>query len=662
MSLVFLGLAIAALWINLWGAALAAQRWIADYPVARVTGVIAAGLICFFLEHFAGWGPRPPLLPFTTAASVWLIWRGRSVLRENWMTEAQFGGGFLYCLAWRYAFPDIDDSGERMPNLAMIEGYMRGTRLPAPDVWLAPYRQNFYYSFQHYGASFLGRMVDLTPGVSYHLAYCTLAGFITVLSCTCIARFCSWSPGRWVGALSLLLGGSGAAVAAHVLLRHPGMFESLRFLGGSVAHGTPSALGRDASSLMATVGVNPSDLPMEPVSYVLINGDYHPTLMGYVLLALATTLIASLGGEADARRRVIYHALLGATVPLALISDAWVFPLQFVLVGGWFVYRAVSGDRGYLVPGLVGAGAAIALEYPYLIEFMQQAYSNNVPFHLTVSTNPTPWLGWIMTFWPVAAIMLLSLFNRDRRSLTIFLVSIWSVELLLSEWVYAHDEYSRDWMRFNTALKWWPWVYAGIVLTLGARNLGSSSRWCRIGTLSLLIPTLAFAYDIGVQFETADKGSMGKLDGNAWITDSAVRDMITELGSRPDGVCLESGLAFANTESPATTLFGGKLSLLGWPWHETAWRGPSHEIRERQDQIDAFYKGTIQDPLKWLLQNNVTYVLWLPRDAQYKFRSIFDRIKSRYFWHPLYADDPDRLIGFWEQTEVTPDAVLANHD
>ena len=41
MSLVFLGLAIAALWINLLGAGLAARRFVGDYPVARVTGVLA---------------------------------------------------------------------------------------------------------------------------------------------------------------------------------------------------------------------------------------------------------------------------------------------------------------------------------------------------------------------------------------------------------------------------------------------------------------------------------------------------------------------------------------------------------------------------------------------------------------------------------------------
>ena len=90
----------------------------------------------------------------------------------------------------------------------------------------------------------------------------------------------------------------------------------------------------------------------------------------------------------------------------------------------------------------------------------------------------------------------------------------------------------------------------------------------------------------------------GRLAGSAWIErDPVIRDMIIELKTRPDGVTLESGLVLANTESPAIALFSGKQSLLGWPWHETTWRGPFIEIRERQTQIGAFYEGTLPDPL-----------------------------------------------------------------
>jgi hypothetical protein len=191
MSLVFLSLVLAALWINLVGAGLAASAIVGDYVIARFAGLVAACLLGFFLEHFAGWGPHPPLLPLTTGLSLLLIWRRRATLRANWPHEALFGAGFLYCFAWRYTFPDIDFTGEKMPNLAMIGAYMRGTRLPAPDLWLPPFRLNFYYSFQHYGASLLGRLLDVGPGVSYHLAYCTLVGMIVVLTASTVSRFCA---------------------------------------------------------------------------------------------------------------------------------------------------------------------------------------------------------------------------------------------------------------------------------------------------------------------------------------------------------------------------------------------------------------------------------------------------------------------------------------
>jgi uncharacterized membrane protein len=654
MSLLFLSLAIAALWINLVGAGLVAWKFLPDYAVARVAGLLAFCLCSFFLEHLAGWGPRPPLLPFTTAISIWLIWRNRSVVRGHWKAEALFAAGFFYCLAWRYTFPDIDFTGEKMPNLAMIEGYMRGTRLPPPDVWFPPYRLNFYYSFQHYGASLMGRLLGIGPGVSYHLAYCTLVGFIALLSGSCFGRLCSWPLGRWVGILSLLLGGSGAVVAAHAILNHAFMMDSVRFVGGTIVHGEVNALGARLATWTTTPGVDPRDLPMEPMSYVAVNGDYHPPLMGFVLLAFATTLIAAQMTGATGRRRSLNHALLAATVPIALISNAWIFPLLGMLVGGWFIYRAVCRDEGYLVPAIAGFAVAVFLEYPYLVEFTHQTIGGNAAIVLTEPENRTPWLGWCLTFWPVLGIMVLSLFNRERRSLTYFLLVIWGAELALTELFYNHDVYGGVWSRFNTTLKWWPWVYAGIILTLGAMNLGSRSAICRFGTLLMLVPTLLFAVDIGVEFGRVKKGSAGKLEGSGWIKDPVLMDIITELGSRPDGIALESEIAMQNTESPSVSLFAGKMSLMGWPWHETTWRGPFLEIRERLAQNAEFYSGKIADPLNWLLHNNVRYVLWLPRDngdGNARFRPLLEQIKSRYFWHRMYGDSDTLAVGYWERVD-----------
>jgi uncharacterized membrane protein len=653
MSLVFLGLAVASLWINLLGAGLVGRRIVDDFAIARVVGVIAVCLVSFFLEHLAGWGPHPPLLPLTTAFSVWLIWRDRRVVMRNWETEVLFAAGFAYCFLWRYAAPDIDDTGEKMPNLMMIEAYMRGTKLPAPDVWLPPFRANFYYSFQHYCASLLGRLLGVGPGVSYHLAYCALVGFIAVLMGSCVARLCDWRPGRVACLLALFVGGSGSVVAAHLLLVHPGMLSCVRFLGGAIEHDPPTWLGSRVIPWMMAPRIPARDLPMEPMSYVLITGDYHPPLAGYLLLALASTLIAAQATGAVGGRRWMNHALLAATVPLALISDAWVFPLLFILVGGWFAYRLVSLEQGFLIPALAGLAVATVLEYPYLIEFTQQAIMGNAAMGLTQPEDRTPWLGWCLTFWPVAGILLLGLFGREQRPLAVFLIVVWTLELAATELLYNHDVYGGIWSRFNSTLKWWGWVYAGIILTLGAKNLGSGSRLCRYGTAVLLLPCLVFAADLHHHYNfIARAGSTGALAGSGWLNrDPIIRDMIIVLATKPDGIALESGIKMENTESPAIPLFAGKQSLLGWPWHETTWRGDLAEIRERLAQINDFYGGKLPDPLNWLLHNNVRYVIWLPRDCvdgDSRFGPLNDRIKSRYFWHELYQEKDQFMVGFWE--------------
>jgi hypothetical protein len=659
MSLMFLSLAIAGLWINLLGAGLAARRFIGDYAVARATAILAICLVCFCLEHFGGWGPHLPLLPFTSALSIWLIWRNRWVIRENWGMEALFGIGFFYCLAWRYTFPDIDFSEDKMPNFGLIESYMRGTRLPPPDLWLSPFRANCYYSFQHYGAALLGRLLGVGPGVSYHLAFCTLVGFLTLLMGSCIARFCTWPVGRWAAMLSLLLGGSGIAVFVHFLVKEPYSIDIVRFLGGSIVHNKLSPLGSTFAEMMTTKGVEPRDLPMEPLSYFLTKGDYHPPLAGFLLLGYAAALIAALEGGATGRPRAVLHALLAATVPIALISNAWILPLQVLLAGGWFAFCLVRRERGALWAGFVGAALATALEFPFLLQFTQQAIGGNASIGFTGSADHTPWLGWLLTFWPVLGIVVLAAFNRERRSLALFFVVIWSVALVATEFLYNHDIYGGPWARFNSTLKWWQWVYAGIIVTLGPINLGVRSKLCRYGTLALLLPTLSFAYDLETQFsnsykESVKKGadsSIGHLSGAMWIErDPVIRDMIVELQSRPDGITLESGLRMENTESPAVTLFSDKQSFLGWPWLEEAWRGPFLEVNQRFLEINSFYDGTMDEPLQWLLHNNVKYILWLPRDnsdLNARFLPLWNKIKSRYYWHHMYGNDTDFAIGFW---------------
>jgi len=53
----------------------------------------------------------------------------------------------------------------------------------------------------------------------------------------------------------------------------------------------------------------------------------------------------------------------------------------------------------------------------------------------------------------------------------------------------------------------------------------------------------------------------------------------------------------------------------------------------------------------------VKYIIWLPRDnvdLNSRFQPMFDKIKSRYYWHRMYGNDKDFAIGFWERMDTPP--------
>ena len=121
------------------------------------SGIVAAGQSRFPAPRDHPVFPRPfhririarvAVALFTTAASIFGIVRERRIFVSNWRIEAVFSGAFAYALAWRYAFPDIDASSEKMTDLTFIANYMDGARLPPVDRWLPPFRFDMYYALR----------------------------------------------------------------------------------------------------------------------------------------------------------------------------------------------------------------------------------------------------------------------------------------------------------------------------------------------------------------------------------------------------------------------------------------------------------------------------------------------------------------------------------
>jgi uncharacterized membrane protein len=659
MTPLFLLISIGLIWANLVGLGLVGYYLTRDYAVSRVGSLLAFCLLLFFLEHFHGLGPRLWFLPFSTALSACLIWREREVVGRNWGFEAAFGVGLLYCLVWRYTYPSIGLFEEDFPDLVFIHDYIVGAQLPPTDRWMPPFKADFYYSFQFYCAALLGRWFRLGPGISYQLTYCVMSGMITGAVYAAVRRLCAWRPASWVVTGALLLGGCGLGLVIHLAMKsYLQPLEMVRYLGMVWDPKYRTAFGKLLDGMMYTPGVNPIELPVEPLSYIIVKGEFHPPLMGFVILSFSLLVIAALEGERTPGQRRVLHALLAATIPLSLIGNTWVFPLQTALVAGWFIYRAVSGERDHWLAGLFGAGAASALAYPFLVGFLQQPAAHTTALRLTRAGQHATPVEWLSVFWPLVLLMALAFWNREKRGLSLFFVCLWAVLLAATEIFYNHDINGGTWERFNSSLKWWGWIYAAGVLSLGSLNLGSRSRFCRYASLVVILLPCVQVYDYARQFVETPKESVGKLDGSDWLTrDFALRDIVSALQALPDGVCIDSNNSFANTDATALAIFANKQAFMGWPVQEGIWREFRTEVRDRVSQVNAFYGGKIDDPLGWLLANNVRYVLWLQKDnddLNARFLPLWAKIKSRYAWHHFAGNDGNWAVGFWERVDPPP--------
>ncbi|MDD5249057.1 MAG: DUF2298 domain-containing protein [Rhodocyclaceae bacterium] len=661
MNLIFLALSSLLILLNIAGLGLLLRRLTPHHALAKAVAVVGACLLLFFVEHFVGLGRLYGGWPATTAAAAFACWRQRALLRQHWRAELAFGLAFAYAFAWRFLFPNIDPSSERLTDLYFIANYLPGERLPPLDHWLPPYRFDFYYAFQHYAAALLGRLFGLDSGTTYNFAFCVTVGLIVSTAWFAVGQFCRRRAARLLVLFAFVLGSTGVAPLVHFLFAAapaaatasgeppPGlditMWRSTRFVGSADAD-INTAFGRALfPAREATATRVPLDLPLETFSYLVFLGDYHPPLGSFLLLVIALSCIGVL--EHQPADRFAQAALVG-TVPLMLITNAWVFPLQAALVLGWLAYRGwrrLAPDWKAL--GIAGA-TGFALCYPALTGLAAQSLSPAI--RLVPAAAHTPWRGFLALHWPLLGLLLLSQLQRATRKPALVLCLLWGGLLLLSELVYVDDIYGGQYERFNTVLKWWGWIYAGALLTLGAINGGGDSRLARYGSALVMLLVGAYSIDAARLWWWQPKPAIGQFQGHGWLTANAAnRDMLNYLAAAAPGIVLDRNDKGSYSRSSAFALFAGKPALLGWADHEWLWRGSPAHVRLLADEVSAFYSGSLPDSLAWLLQHDVRYVVWQAEDNQFApaaFSAIAQQIGSRYGWQPFQVTG-DYRIGLW---------------
>ena len=668
MTQIFLLVSVALLWLHLASLTLVVGRWL-PFPLARAAGVLGITLVMCLIEHGIGLGRLGWAWPLTTLVAFAIVYRHREVLRTHEFIAAEkvliiaVGSG----LAWKWVFPTIYPTNERYTDFYFMLNYFPGDRLPPLDIWFPPLKFNFYYSFQHYGAALMGRLFDWEPGVTYNIAFSLLMGLSVTLAWYFIGLFLTRTWAKWVLLAALVSGGSGIS-AFYPLLNDGGsrkideiagdmLFANERFIG-FFDQKVNTDIGRKlfprlTNTEKPTPNFEPRIVAMENFGAQVSISDYHPPVGGFLLLFLGLASLAWVEVPTQGidtrplREKRFGQFLFALTVPVVLITNAWVFPLALLMLLTWLGWRIWQRDPPEWVAVMSGLLGGLLLIYPFLNGLAAEALNTSI--RLVQSQDHTPPWRFVAYFWPLLVLTILSLFERKARPLALFFALIFGLATILGEFVYVDDHGADVLRRYNTTAKWYGWTWTGALLACGTVTLNSQTRWIRaisatslLATASLLLPLVAYVWYV-------PKYDIGIFNGMpAEMRNPAVRQMIRYLSQSPRGLVCESASAPGYTSQTMIAMFSGQVAMQGWPVLIGNWRGQPPGMWENYEQTKKFYAGELLEPLSWLRRNNVRYVAWGARDDDtYGTWDKTDRaISSLYNWRP-FSNEPGKRVGVW---------------
>jgi hypothetical protein len=667
MYLIYLASTLFFIWISVAGVTLISHRYLSDIAIARSMGLILTALVLFFIEHFVGLGKLNWMLPITVMFGVFMIWfHNKSISKEFWQSELVFALAFLYGFFWRYSYPGISPSSEKITDLFFISNYYPGEILPPIDNWNPPHLFDYYYAFQHYAAALLGRVFNLDIGVCYNLSFALLAALPLTLAWSISGYYIKKKALRILLVCTLALGGTGFSPILHMATQSPdapdteskrawtqyehamenysrqNIITSARFIGGEF----DKKINIDSQDNISAKSKEVMVLPSENFGYQFFLGDYHPTLGGFLILLLAFALIVH--SEKDCNSR-LSQALLALCLPVMLITNTWTFPLLIILVCIWIAFRVIYRQPIDWLALFVGGVIGTFLIYPFLNGFT--ANSLPTPIEFVTKDMHTPISRFLGMHWPILLLLCLGVFEKRYRRLSITLSTTWMLMLVISEFVYINDPTAAQYERTNTVMKWWGWIQTGVVVSLGVVCLGSSRKWIRWSTVVIFLVINVVVLDLARYWHYSGRNYQGRLAGHDWFTQNATNRMMFEyLREAPKGILLESVINNAYSNTSVYGIFNDKPVLLGWPSHLNTWHGSVPRIWILKSEIEQFYHGEMENSLNWLAANKVDYIVFGPHDNDNNFDKINENIKMSYLWQE-YNHSRQRHIGLWVKAQ-----------
>jgi YYY domain-containing protein len=236
---------------------------------------------------------------------------------------------------------------------------------------------------------------------------------------------------------------------------------------------------------------------------------------------------------------------------------------------------------------------------------------------------------------------------QDRSSIShifvLLLILLGTLLVLGPEFFFLRDQFGY---RINTIFKfyyqaWILWSVAGAFGTVvllkelrGLKGILFDAGLVLVLGASLVYPVLS----LSTKTNGFDPPQGFTLDGTAYFEQQSPDDMagIRWLSSAPPGVVAEAvGGSYSEYARIATQ--SGQPTVLGWPGHESQWRGGAEEMGSRQSDIERLYQTSDWNDAQEILRKyNIRYVYIgsLERSTYRVNGTKFER-----FLTPAFEDD-----------------------
>ncbi len=204
---------------------------------------------------------------------------------------------------------------------------------------------------------------------------------------------------------------------------------------------------------------------------------------------------------------------------------------------------------------------------------------------------------------------------QPAHAFALLLAGLGLLLVLAPEFFFLRDLFNT---RMNTIFKFYyqAWLLWGVAAAFGTLVLLDELRGWRRAAFPIFITTLVLmglaytvlrAWDITSGFSPTYGWT---LDGAAFIERERPDEMaaIRWLASAPRGVVSEA-VGGSYTDFARVSAFSGQPAVLGWPGHESQWRGGSREMGSRQDDLARLYCSRNWEEARAILeQYQVRYV------------------------------------------------------